>query len=59
MRKSFFIEIILCALLIFTSFTLHYRESNKVASVGAFGRTSISNDTFEDLSNNLLKELLS
>ena len=58
-RKLFFVEIILCALLIFTSFTLHYHGSKKVAVVGAFGHSAISNDTFEDLSENLLKELLS
>lgn len=58
MKKTFFIECILCVLLLFTSITLSLSENKKAAQAGTFGNSYYSNDTFEDLSENLLSKLL-
>ena len=57
MRNTFFIECILCALLLFSGIILSFRENQTVAEAGTFGGNVISNDTFEDFSKNLFREL--
>lgn len=57
MKKTFLFECVLCAILLFAGITIAFRENSKATEAGAFGNILLSNDTFEDLSRNLLGEL--
>ena len=57
MKKTLLMECLLCALLLFSCLFLSWCKETKVAQAGAFSGACFSNDTFEDLSNNLLGEM--
>ena len=56
MKKSFFIECILCAILLFTGITLYYREHEKTAEVGTFTDIKPSNASFGDFTASVFSE---